>query len=164
MSERFKSLEFKIREYKSSDCSKIAKLFYDTVHLINAKDYSIDEINSWATGDVDIIEWDKSFLEHYTIVAVDRKDIILGFGDIDDSGYLDRLYVHKDYQNKYIATAICDKLEKNCNTDIITTHTSITAKPFFENRGYTIIKKQQVERNGILLTNYIMQKTLKNHS
>ena len=39
--------------------------------------------------------WNKSFLKNYTIVAVENS-IIVGFGDISEVGYLDRLYVHKD--------------------------------------------------------------------
>ena len=37
-------------------------------------------------------------------------------------------------------------------------HASITAKPFFERRGYKAVKEQQVERKGVLLTNYVMIK------
>lgn len=151
----------KIRVYHSSDCFEIAKLFYDTVHSINAKDYSQDEINSWATGEINIKEWDKSFLSHYTIIAVDSNDTILGFGDIDNSGYLDKLYVHKDFQNIGIATAICDELERHCTKTSITTHASITAKPFFQKRGYILITEQQVERRGVKLINYVMKKNLK---
>lgn len=95
------------------------------------------------------------FLEHYTLVAV-SDDIIVGFGDIDDTGYLDRLFVHKDYQRQGIATALCDMLEVGFNR--ITTHASITAKPFFSHRGYRVIKEQQVVRYGISLTNYVMEK------
>lgn len=40
----------------------------------------------------------------------------------------------------------------------ITTHASITANPFFEKRGYQVAKEQQVERQGIFLTNYVMIK------
>jgi len=43
----------------------------------------------------------------------------------------------------------------------ITAHASITAKPFFEKRGYKVVKKQEAERNGILLTNYVMEKERK---
>lgn len=32
---------------------------------------------------------------HFSIVAVD-VDIIVGFGDVDKTGYLDRLFVHSD--------------------------------------------------------------------
>ncbi|WP_195938158.1 GNAT family N-acetyltransferase [Romboutsia sp. 1001713B170131_170501_G6] len=146
-----------IREYKSSDCNKIADLFYNTVHFINAKDYTQEQLNVWATGNVDIYEWNKSFLNNYTLVA-EENNMIVGFGDINTEGYLDRLYVHKDYQNIGIATALCDRLEKRYSVEHIITHSSITAKPFFEKRGYEVIKKQFVERNGVRVTNYIMKK------
>lgn len=40
------------------------------------------------------------------------------------------------------------------------THASVTVGPFFELRGYAVRQEQQVEREGVLLTNYIMEKTL----
>ena len=76
---------------------------------------------------------------------------------MNNTGYLDRLYVHKDYQNKGVATALCNKLEQAVQGKIIT-HASITARPFFEKRGYKVIKEQQVARQGIMLTNFIMEK------
>ena len=91
------------------------------------------------------------------IVAME-DEIIVGFGDIDKSGYLDRLYVHKDYQRNGIASALCEKLEQSVTDNKIVTHASITAKPFFEQRGYCIVKKQEVMRCGIALTNYVMEK------
>ena len=91
-------------------------------------------------------------MDRYTLVAVD-DGCIVGFGDIDKTGYLDMLFVHKDYQGQGIASSICDRLEETITTDMITTHSSITAKPFFEKRGYKSAKEQQVIRNGIYLTN-----------
>lgn len=146
----------KIRKYEQSDCSALAELFYHTVHAVNAKDYTKEQLDVWATGQVDLEKWNRSFQEHFTVVAV-NDEIITGFGDIDKTGYLDRLYVHADYQGQGIATAICDSLEKAVSKNIVT-HASITAKPFFEKRGYKVIKKQQVERQGVLLTNYVMEK------
>lgn len=147
-----------IREYSSSDCAEIAELFYDTVHTVNAKDYSAKQLDVWATGKIDIEKWDRSFREHFSVVAVEDGAII-GFGDIDETGYLDRLYVHKDYQRKGTGTAICEKLEKAAKGRIIT-HASVTAKPFFEKRGYCVVKEQQVERQGIFLKNFIMEKII----
>ena len=76
-------------------------------------------------------------------------------------GYLDRLYVHKDHQGIGIATALCEKLEASVESATVTTHAFIT-RPFFEDRGYVVKKEQQVERQGILLTNYVMEKQQKN--
>lgn len=146
-----------IRKYKTSDCKHLAELFYETVHAVNAKNYTKEQLDVWATGRVDLEEWDRTLSEHYTVVAV-KDDRIVGFGDIDKTGYLDRLYVHKDYQNQGIASAVCNELEKSVYTDKITVHASITAKPFFLSRGYRTIKEQQVVRQGISLTNYVMEK------
>lgn len=146
-----------IRKYRFSDCEEIAKLFYDTVHNVNIRDYSAEQVSAWADGSIDLAAWDRSFLEHYTVVA-EENGIIIGFGDISDNGYLDRLYVHKDYQRKGVATAICDAPESYPNSDELTVHASITAKKFFVSRGYAVVKEQQVMRRGVVLTNYIMYK------
>ena len=146
-----------IREYKPADCEQLAELFYNTVHSINAKDYTEEQLNVWATGRVDLQEWNLSFLKHKTVVAIENDEIV-GFGDIDASGYLDRLFVHKDYQRTGIASAICNELEGSAKGKNITTHASITAKPFFQQRGYRVVKEQKVIRQGIALTNYVMEK------
>ena len=151
-----------LRKYRSSDCEKMAQLFYETVHSVNAADYTEEQLDAWADGSIDMGAWDRSFREHHTVVAVEsREDTerIIGFGDMDSSGYLDRIYVHKDYQKKGVATALCDKLEARAFEKIVT-HASITAKPFFEKRGYNVIKEQQVLRGGLLLTNYVMEKSI----
>ncbi len=145
-----------VRKYQQSDCKELTELFYNTVHTVNAKDYTKEQLNAWATGQVDLEKWDQSLQEHFSVVAVDHE-VIVGFGDIDKTGYLDRLFVHADYQGKGIATAICNQLERAVQGNIVT-HASITARPFFEKRGYQVVKEQQVERQGILLTNFIMEK------
>ena len=136
-----------VRGYQMSDCKEITELFYNTVHTINAKDYTKEQLDVWATGQADLEKWNQSLQEHYSI----------GFGDIDKDGYLDRLFVHSNYQGKGVATAICNQLEQAVDGKI-TTYASITAKPFFEKRGYKVVKERQVERQGIFLTNYVMIK------
>ena len=145
-----------IRKYKQSDCRMLTDLFYHTVHTVNAKDYTKEQLDVWADGKADLKKWNRLLQEHYSIVAVENETIA-GFGDIDLTGYLDHLFVHADYQGKGIATAICDQLEQAVQGNI-TTHASITAKAFFEKRGYGVLKEQQVERQGIFLTNYVMVK------
>lgn len=152
----FGEIKMLIREYQTSDCKETTELFYNTVHTVNAKDYTKEQLDVWATGQVDLEKWNQSLQEHYSIVAIENG-IIVGFGDIDKTGYLDRLFVHVDYQGKGIAVAICNQLEQTVQGDV-TTHASITAKPFFEKRGYKVVKEQQVERQEIFLTNFYMKK------
>ena len=121
-----------LRAYQPDDCKALAELFFHTVHAVNARDYRPEQLNAWADGCVDLAAWDRSFRQHFTIVAVDGSGVI-GFGDIDGTGYLDRLYVHAAHQREGIAAAICDLLERHA-AGTVTAHASITAKPFFEKR------------------------------
>lgn len=146
-----------LRQYRPEDCAEMAQMFYDTVHAVNARDYSEAELNAWATGQVDQAAWNESFLAHRTLVAVENGTII-GFADMDETGYLDRLYVHREHQGRGVATALCDALESGSCAGRFVTHASITAKPFFERRGYRMVRKQQVERHGIRLTNFVMSR------
>ena len=125
-----------IRHYVSSDCNYLASLFYETVHTVNAKDYSKEQLAAWAPSIPNLTLWNKSFLEHKTLVAI-KHDMVVGCGDI--------------------ASLLCDKLEENYQK--VTTHASITAKPFFQSRGYVLVKEQQVVRDNISLTNFLMEKT-----
>lgn len=145
-----------LRDYLPSDCERLAELFYETVHSVNARDYTKRQLDAWAAGSVDTAEWDKSFRGHKTVVAVENG-VIVGFGDMSPDGYLDRLYVHRDFQRRGTARAICDELERFAGGRV-TTHASITAKPFFLNRGYTVVREQEVIRRGVALKNYVMEK------
>lgn len=156
-----------LRSYRPSDCSGVLQLFYDTVHTVNAKDYTEEQLNAWADGKPDADKWNESLAAHFSLVA-EADGVLAGFGDMDETGYLDRLYVHRDFQRMGVGTALCQALEQEADRIMgqtqtprpfcITTHASITARPFFEARGYQVQRKQQVERKGVLLTNYVMEK------
>ena len=146
-----------LRAYRPGDCEALARLFYDTVHRVNLGDYTREQVDAWATGEVDLEAWNGSFLAHATVIA-EKDGTVVGFGDMAENGYLDRLYVHADCQGQGIGTMLCDVLEKGCDAPVFSTHASITARPFFENRGYRVIREQQVKRRGVWLTNFVMEK------
>ena len=149
-----------LRAYEPADCPARLRLFYDTVHAVCAADYTAEQLDAWATGREDAAAWDRSLRAHCTLVAVLAGEIA-GFADLDTAaGYLDRLYVHRAYQRRGVATALCDALEPLAAGRTVTTHASLTARPFFLRRGYRVLRAQQVERGGVLLTNFVMEKPL----
>ncbi|MFT4144871.1 MAG: GNAT family N-acetyltransferase [Mobilitalea sp.] len=153
----------KLREYHPDDCKEVVKLFYDTIHSINIKDYTELQADAWASKNTDLESWNKKLLANYTVV-VEKDGIIAGFGDVDSRGYFDYLFTHKDYQGQGIATLIVQEIENYCKSEgfqMITTDASITAKPFFERRGYLIQKAQIVEIKGQLLNNFKMIKHIR---
>lgn len=153
------ALAVTLRPYRPDDCPALAALFYQTVHTVNAAHYTPAQLDAWApAGGPDLAAWDESFRAHLTLVAeLDGK--LAGFGDMDTAcGYLDRLYVHKDFQGRGVATALCGALEQAA-AGPVTTHASVTARPFFARRGYRVLRAQQVERRGVRLANYVMEKS-----
>lgn len=146
-----------LRPYRPVDCPALATLFYDTVHTVCRRDYSAAQCDAWADGMVDLEEWNRSFLAHITWIA-EQDGQIIGFGDIGRDGYLDRLYVHRDFQRQGVATALCDTLEAAVTARPIKTHASRTARSFFLARGYRQIRSQQVVRHGVMLQNFVLQK------
>ncbi len=145
----------KIRQYKNEDCGIVSKLFYETVHSVNAKDYTAEQLSVWANNADSLKSRRNDLLKQYTLIA-EINGVIVGFGSIDKSGYLDLLFVHKDYQKQGIATALCNELEKGFS--VINTFASITAKPFFESRGYVVVNEREAEHLGVKLKNFEMQK------
>ena len=152
-----------VRKYHSKNCHKIAELFYDTIHSVNAADYTKTQLDAWAPKNMDLCEWDSKLSNNYSVV-VEKDNMIIGFGIADETGYFDLLYIHKDYQGIGAATLIADNIEEyiyHKGIKIITIAASITAKPFFEKRGYLVLQEQNVECRGQCFNNFKMQKKLR---
>jgi len=151
-----------VRPFRHSDTKKLIQLFRDAVHAIGIKHYSPEQVAVWAPEDIDYEKWHKSLSKNITFVAeIDGK--IVGFADLTQKGYLDRLYIHKDYQGRFISLHLMKHIEqatRKLGLSKITTHSSITAKKPAERWGFKVVKEQTIVRNGIELTNYIMEKTL----
>jgi len=127
------------------------------------RDYSSEKVDAWAPKSIDKASLDKRLSGNFTIVA-EHDGTIVGFASLAYKGYYDLLYVHKDYQRQGVATALTNIIENEAvlyGIRELTADVSITAKPFFEKKGYEVIRKQSVERKGQLLTNYTMRKELK---
>ena len=152
-----------IQRYSASDCMETAQLFFDTVRTVNAKDYTKAQTDAWAPKSIDFAKWNESLLKNYALTAKTGGKIV-GFSDMDSGGYLDRLYVHKDFQNMGIASALVRALEENAAKSGVfefETYASITAKPFFKKMGYIVQRKNEVVKNGVLLINFHMKKLIK---
>ncbi|WP_337103278.1 GNAT family N-acetyltransferase [Paenibacillus sp. YIM B09110] len=155
-----------VRKFVVADINQIVKLFYETVHSVNKKDYSQEQLEAWASMDDEelrIESWKDSLNKNITYVALINGKIV-GFSDMTGDGHLDRLYVHKDFQGQGIATSLVNVLEseaRRLGLNELDTEASITAKSFFEHRGYEVVQSQCVERKGIQLINYKMIKVLR---
>ena len=127
-----------IRRLAAQDIPEMRKLFRATVLTVNSKDYTKEEVEDWAScGD--------------------------GFSSMNTDGYLHSMFVHKDWQGKGVATLLLSEVEKiarGYGVHKISVEVSITARPFFEKRGYKVVKEQKAKANQLWLTNYVMEKAV----
>ena len=151
----------RLRIYEIADTEEIMKLFYDTVHEVNIHDYTQEQVAAWAPANMDIEVWIKSLGSKFTYVAEQEK--IIGFGELEANGHIDRFYCHKDFQRKGVGKKILEQIELKANSlglKKLFTEASITAKPFFESQNFIVVKQQEVERRGQKLINFVMEKLI----
>ena len=153
----------RLRDFRPADSATLGRLFYDTIHAINPRDYTALQIDAWAPAVPAPGHWAERARTRHIIVA-EHETGVLGFVELRPAdSYLDCLYVRHDAQGQGVATALVRELEAHARTLGICTvgvDASITARPFFERRGYATIAPQEVEIRGVKLTNFRMEKTL----
>jgi putative acetyltransferase len=152
-----------IRIAQVSDVDIIRQLFQETIETINQKDYNPEQIKVWAAGAQRVMSWQKKIQEQYFLIA-EQDNIIVGFASMDINGYIDFMYIHKNHQNQGIATLLLNKLESKATELILTTlwsDVSITARPFFQKRGFKITEIYTKWIQEIAFENAIMEKKLK---
>ena len=146
-----------LRPYTPDDAASTLRCFRRAVHGTASHDYDAEQIQSWAA--VDIATWSCRRAKTTTWVA-ERHGQLVGFGDIDDEGYIDMMFVDPDAGRLGVASALLEQLlmlAKSRGLGELTVHASVTARPFFESHGFVITAETQVELRGSVLTHYRMR-------
>lgn len=131
---------------------------------INIKDYSLEEVRDWASCGENIPHWIELINNLYFIIALNETNQAIGFASLRKDGYLHSMFVHAKFQQKGVATFLLSEIEKyaiNHQIEIITSEVSLTAKSFFESKGYYIQYEQKRLANQLCLTNFVMKKHLR---
>ena len=101
----------KIRQVNLSDIPALQELYQHTVLTVNRKDYTAEEVADWASWGDDTSHWNELFEEQHYVVAENEEGVIVGFGSVNDDGYMHTLFVHKDFQHQGVATSLYKHLE-----------------------------------------------------
>lgn len=148
-----------IRRAEPEDLKELQALFVETINSTCPGDYTAPQINAWTSSIENKDRWNRLIVHQYSIVAIiDGK--IVGFAALDNGDYLDFMYVDKTHQRKGIATQLFDALKLESLRQgfyKLQSDVSITARPFFEAKGFEVAKENRKSVNGIELVNYRMQ-------
>lgn len=151
-----------LRPFTSDDGPATLAIFRAAIRVTAAADYSPEQIEAWAGADVTQEQWRAKRASTDTVVAeIDGR--VAGFTDLDDSGYLDMLFVDPELTRRGVATALLEwVLAKARDQGIpeIYTHASVTARPFFEHHGFTVTQQRHPVIRGVQLANFVMRRTV----
>ncbi|MGB3948597.1 MAG: GNAT family N-acetyltransferase [Bacteroidia bacterium] len=151
-----------IRLATISDLTEIQTIFVNTISTICNNDYTLEQIKIWTSSVENTQRWKDKLNSQYFLVA-DLNNKIVGYASLENNNYFDLLYIHKDYQRQGIANKLYIEIEKEAiknKATILNSDVSITAKYFFETKGFKTIKPQISIIKGVEILNYKMSKIL----
>lgn len=156
---------FSIKAYDPTDAQATIEIFLRAIREVASKDYTPAQIAAWAKVD-DAEVWGQWRASRPTWLAMNGS-VPIGFADLKSDGCLDMMFVDPDHQGKGVAGLLLATVEaaaRNQSLQRIFTEASLTARPFFERRGFVVVAAQQVEKRGQILANFLMEKTLAENS
>lgn len=153
----------RVRDFQPTDLGAIATLFYETVRFVNRADYAQEQVEAWAPRILATSFWGQRLAQKDVLVVEDDHAALTAFATLESTGYIDFFFCRHDLVGQGVGTLLYQELEARARQGSIVrlfTQASLTARPFFERRGFHSIRSQQVEIRGVKLRNDVMEKHL----
>ena len=151
-----------IRRVKRFDIAQISRLYYETIHRVNARDYTPDQIRAWAPRAFPDAFWQRRFRRYAVFVAEDAESVV-GFAELSATGAIDCFYVHHGAQHRGVGAALMARIERQARSRgnaCLTADVSITAEPFFRRMGFRVIRRQMKLYRNRMFKQAAMEKRL----
>ena len=151
-----------IRDYRPADAASLTDLFYDTVHALADDLYTRDQILAWAPLPRDYAGW-RTRLDRLCPFVAELAGTAVGFMSLEADGHIDLAFTHRDRQGSGIGGALYAHLEsaaRDLKIETLHVEASQHAKPFFLARQFSVVRRNEIHKNGQVLINWTMKKRL----
>ena len=146
----------------AEDFTELGELMYDSVHHADSQ-YSNQQRLAWIAEPRKGKAWNQR-LETQHIIVIENPQSLVGFMSLTLTGYVDFAYIRPAFQQQGLFRRLYTQIEiraRELGLKKLTTHASLMARPAFKAVGFDKAQKETVERDGIALERFSMQKTLK---
>jgi putative acetyltransferase len=152
----------RLRRCEPADGPATLAVFLRAVRITAAASYRPDQIAAWAPRELEdeVDGWSARQSERNAVVA-EIDEAIVGFSDVDESGYIDMLFVDPDHNRRGVATALLGWVVAEAarlGAARLTTCASETARPFFRKHGFSEDEHRMFELCGTDMTNWAMSR------
>lgn len=151
-----------IRDYHPADAYELWQLYFNTIRSVNIRDYSQAQVEVWARDDLPQKVWAEKMNAISPFVCI-RDGVIAGYSDLQADGLIDHFFCHHKFQGQGVGKEMMMKIHQLAHGQgigMLYSNVSITARPFYEHFGFIAVKEQHNEKDGEILINYRMEKSL----
>lgn len=151
-----------IRRLLDDEYDEVVKLITQTVHSICRNDYSERELNAWAPKHFDTKKF-RTALSNCLNLAAFENGRLVGFISVERSGYINRLYTHKDFQRRGIAAKLFEEAQswaKSNGIHELSLDSSKTAEGFYLKMGFEKVGISVMHHGDVVFRNTVMKKSL----
>ena len=151
-----------IRPLSAEDFPDVGRIFFCAIHEGTRHVYTLAQRRAWAGDTVNLAGWKDRVKDLSGFVAEEHGEAV-GFLTIDQTGYVDLAFVLPSAAGRGIGGALLiaaeDWAARN-GAECLTTAASLAARPFFEEHGWSVVKEEEVLRQGVALRRFQMHKTI----
>jgi len=152
-----------IRRAKRGDIPQISRLYYETVHRVNARDYTAEQIHAWASRIYPDAFWQRR-IRRYTVFVAEDEEAVVGFAEYSPTGAIDCFCVHHAQQHRGIGATLMARIERGARSRgnaRLYADVSITAEPFFRRLGFRVVRRQTTFYRKRTFKQAVMEKQLR---
>lgn len=156
-------MSLQVRPYTPDDADRLGEVFYASVHEGAGRAYDAAQCAAWCPEPPSGDSWRARLQPLECVVAEDESGIV-GFMCFEpETGYVDFTYVLPSAMGKGVADtlyAVCEGRLRARGVRRLTVQASELARSFFLRQGWQVLHRQEIERRGVMLHNYRMEKHL----
>ncbi len=151
-----------IRDYRTRDAEALGGIYDRAVREGTAAFYDVAQRAVWAGYWPGGGPWEQRLAGLRTWVA-ESEGAPVGFMSLGQGGHLDLAFVLPEWMGRGAAPALYEALEAHARAEGVArldTEASHLARRFFLRHGWIEVARQDQQREGVILTNFRMEKTL----
>jgi len=135
-----------VRAFRDGDEPALQAIFYSAVHTIAANDYTVEQLDAWAPHRPDWEAWTARMQSLRPFVA-EADGRLVGYADLQPSGYIDHFFVSGKHARRGVGRLLMETLQvRAAELGLVRlfSDVSLTAEPFFERFGFSVVERKNV--------------------
>ncbi|MGM0595235.1 MAG: GNAT family N-acetyltransferase [Pseudomonadota bacterium] len=151
-----------IHRYRDEWAWPLADIYHRAVHAVSSSLYPPAAKEVWAPTPPDYDWWAGKLALSLPNVAMVGGQVV-GFIELGGNGHIGCLYTDPSHQGRGVAGTLYEHVLARAlagEIHYLTVDASLVARPFFERRGFSLVRENRLRCNGVTLHNVSMRKPL----